>query len=109
MLLSLLGPIPIGISVRSASSRNFATCYSLGSGNPVFSRYSPLLIDDRLLIPQNEFDVYVRARILSTRGYGEPLSSSDITSAIESAHSVVSWMDELADGYLSPELRYERV
>jgi hypothetical protein len=97
------------ISCMFLATRNFATCYSLGSGNPVFSRYSPLLIDDRLVISKSEFDVYVRARILSTRGYGEPLSNSDIDRAKESAHSVVEWMSELADDYLSPELRYERV
>lgn len=97
------------ISCMFLATRNFATCYSLGSGNPVFSRYSPLLIAEKLPISKNEFDVFVRARILSTRGYGEPLTNSDIGLAKESAHSVVEWMDEIADGYLSPEIRYERV
>ena len=97
------------ISCMFLATRNFATCYSLGSGNPVFSRYSPLLIDDRLAIPHEEFDIYVRARILSTRGYGDPLSISDIGHVKESAQSVVEWMSALANRYLSPELRYERV
>lgn len=97
------------ISCMFLATRNFATCYSLGSGNPVFSRYSPLLIDNSLLISKDEFDIYVRARILSTRGYGEPLSNRDLFLVKESAHSVVEWMSKLADGYLSPELCYERV
>ncbi len=96
------------ISCMFLATRNFATCYSLGIGKPVFSRYSPLLIDERLSIPKTEFDVYVRARILSTRGYGETLSMSDIGLVKESAHSIVEWMGELTDGCLSPELRYER-
>lgn len=97
------------ISCMFLATRNFATCYSLGGGNPVFSRYSPLLIDEKLPITENEFNVFVRARILSTRGYGEPLTNSDIDLVVESAHSVVEWMGELADSYLSPEIRYERV
>lgn len=97
------------ISCMFLATRNFATCYSLGAGSPVFSRYSPLLIDEKLSITENEFNVFVRARILSTRGYGDPLTNSDIDLAVESAHSIVEWMGELADGYLPPEIRYERV
>lgn len=97
------------ISCMFLATRNFATCYSLGFGNPVFSRYSPLLIDNRLLMSEKEFDVYVRARILSTRGYGKPLSNIDIDSIKESSESIISWMSDLADTYLSPELLYERV
>lgn len=97
------------ISCMFLAARNFATCYSLGSEKAEFSRYSPLLIDEKLSISKNEFDVFVRARILSTRGYGAPLMNSDINLARESALSIVKWMGELADTYLAPEIHYERV
>lgn len=95
------------ISCMFLATRNFATCYSLGSGVPIFSRYSPLMIGNPLPISREQFDVYVRARILSTRGYGEPLSDADMNSVKTSAYAVVKWMDKLADAYLSQELRYE--
>jgi len=65
------------------------------------------MIGDPLSISREQFDVYVRARILSTRGYGEPLSDADVNSVKTSAYAVVKWMDKLADAYLSQEPRYE--
>ena len=91
------------------ATRNFATCYSLGAGVPIFSRYSPLMIEDHLSIPKDDFDVYVRARILSTRGYGEPLSNGDINRVNNSAHAVIKWMGRLTGNHSTPELRHERV
>ncbi len=95
------------ISCMFLATRNFATCYSLGSGVPIFSRYSPLMIGNSLPISKEQFDIYVRARILSTRGYGKALSDSDMNSVKTSAYAVVNWMDELANAYLSRELHYE--
>jgi len=95
------------ISCMFLATRNFATCYSLGLGVPIFSRYSPLMLDSQLPISKKEFDIYVRARILSTRGYGDPLSNNDVNSVKKSAYAIVEWMNELADTYLSSELRHE--
>lgn len=108
--LTKLSNSPIfDISCMFLATRNFATCYSLGSGVPIFSRYSPLMIENQLSISKEDFDVYVRARILSTRGYGRSLSNSEIEQVKKSAHSVVEWMRELAEGYSCPGFRYERV
>jgi hypothetical protein len=65
------------------------------------------MLENQLPISKEEFDVYVRARILSTRGYGYPLSDNDVKSARTSAYVIVEWMNKLADQYLSPELRNE--
>ncbi len=95
------------ISCMFLATRNFATCYSLGLGVPIFSRYSPLMLENQLQISKEDFDVYVRARILSTRGYGYPLSNNDVKRVKTSAYAVVEWMNKLSDNYLSPELRHE--
>lgn len=95
------------ISCMFLATRNFATCYSIGSGAPVFSRNSPMMLENKLPISNDEYDIYVRARILSTRGYGYPLSDNDVNSVKTSAHVIVEWMNKLADHYLSLELRNE--
>lgn len=97
------------ISCMFLSARNFATCHSLASGVPLFSRYSPLLLEDRLPISKEDFDIYVRARILSTRGLGAALSRDDIDRAKKSAHAVVKWMNQLASRYSLPEPCSERI
>lgn len=95
------------ISCMFLATRNFATCYSFSLGVPIFSRYSPLMLENQIPLSKEEFDVYVRARILTTRGYGNSLSNNDISSVTTSAHAIIKWMNELADIYLSPERRYE--
>lgn len=78
------------------AARNFATCYSLGIGKPVFSRRSPLLIDQRLDINRDTFNILARARILSTRGIGNTLSHDEIAEAIASLPAIAGWMDSLS-------------
>lgn len=84
------------LSCMFLAARNFATCYSLGSGKPMFSRFSPLLIEPKIPIKKEIFDVYARARILSTRGYGIAISESDVNSAKTSAPIILDWMKELS-------------
>lgn len=83
------------LSCMFLATRNFATCYSFTVGRPIFSRRSPLLIDRSLRIGEDAFDVLARARILSTRGYGDLLSVNDIDIAMQSAPIILDWMKEL--------------
>lgn len=84
------------LSCMFLATRNFATCYSFSSGQPIFSRKSPLLIDRKLPITNEAFDVFARARILSTRGYGYPISEADVNAAKSSASIIFDWMQNLS-------------
>jgi hypothetical protein len=77
------------------ATRNFATCYSFGSGQPIFSRKSPLLIDRKLPITNEVFDVLARARILSTRGYGPSISEFEANTVQSSAPIIHDWMKNI--------------
>lgn len=83
------------LSCMFLATRNFATCYSLGEGKPIFSRLSPLQLEQKLSVSVEDFDVYARARILSTRGYGSVISGSEVERAKDIAPVIVNWMNEL--------------
>lgn len=83
------------ISCMFLAVRNFSTCYSFELGTPIFSRTSPLLIQKHLPISKDVFDIFVRARILSTRGYGDNISKEDVNSAKYSAPLILEWMENL--------------
>ncbi len=80
------------LSCMFLATRNFATCYSLFSGKPIFSRNSPLLITRPLCIEKSIFDVLSRARVLSTRGVGDTISSGEISSVLNAAPIISEWM-----------------
>lgn len=84
------------LSCMFLAMRNFATCYSLGTGQPIFSRKSPLLINRKLPITNEIFDVYARARILSTRGYGSAISEAEFKIAKSYAPVILNWMQNLS-------------
>jgi hypothetical protein len=90
------------LSCMFLAARNFATCFSLGTGDPVFSRLSPLLIERKLPIERDRFDILVRARILSTRGYGDPISEKEVKVAKSIAPVIIEWMGDCSSkvGYL---------
>lgn len=75
--------------------RNFATCHSLSLGEPIFSRMSPLMVTPRLEIDSKAFSVLTRARLLSTRGFGENISHEEIDFTTRAVAIVPSWMDAL--------------
>lgn len=81
--------------------RNFATCHSLTLGEPIFSRRSPLLVNPSLDISSEAFSILTRARLLSTRGYGEPIMSNEVDAAIEAVRIVPQWMQALRSQKLS--------
>jgi len=75
--------------------RNFATCHSLTLGEPIFSRQSPLRVSPSLDIGSEAFSILTRARLLSTRGYGEPITSNEVNTAMEAVRIVPQWMRAL--------------
>lgn len=83
------------LSCMFLGARNFATCYSLWRGSPIFSRKSPLLIDSPLRVDDEVFDVLTRARVLSTRGIGNALSDEEVMLALRAAPVVHAWMSRL--------------
>lgn len=83
------------LSCMFLATRNFATCYSLHTGTPNFSRNSPLQIARPLRIEKSIFDVLSHARILSTRGIGDKLSSVSISNALLAAPAISDWMSSL--------------
>jgi len=89
------------LSCMFLATRNFATCFALGEGKPTFSRYSPFELDSKFPISREDFEIFARARILSTRGYGPNLTDQDIERAMSSSPSIVLWMKRLALEYLS--------
>ncbi|MFL1515299.1 nucleotidyltransferase domain-containing protein [Pseudomonas prosekii] len=75
--------------------RNFATCHSLSTGKPVFSRKSPLLVSPSLEISPKAFSILTRARLLSTRGYGSNITHQDMAVATRAIAAIPLWMDIL--------------
>ena len=94
-LMSSSNSVIFHLSCMFLAARNFATCYSFGSGKPIFSRVSPLLLDHQLPISRDVFDIFVRARILSTRGYGDNNSNAEVSLGKSSAPIFLDWMNEL--------------
>ncbi|CAM3053047.1 nucleotidyltransferase domain-containing protein [Pseudomonas plecoglossicida] len=81
--------------------RNFATCHSLSLGKPIFSRRSPLLISPSLDVGSEVFSILTRARLLSTRGYGEPIMPNEVEAAIKAVSIVPRWMQALRSQKIS--------
>ena len=75
--------------------RNFATCYSLSIEMPIFSRKSPLMVNPPLDIDIQAFAILTRARLLSTRGYGENFTPEEISTTMKSIVKIPAWMDIL--------------
>lgn len=79
------------------SIRNFATCYSLHTKNPVFSRYSSKHVSPSLKLNDKVFDILLQARILSTRGIGGNISYDDVQLVKENTSIVNEWMKKLLE------------
>lgn len=79
--------------------RNFATCFALGYlRKPIFNRdSSQRLNENSLQINQRAFEVFERARILSTRGYGEKITQAELETAKLELPLISKWMDSLAN------------
>ena len=83
------------LSCMFLAARNFATCYSLSNQQPVFSRKSPFLIKEKLVLDENVFNILTRARLLSTRGYGDLVSHDEVHKVLKEATKIKEWMEYL--------------
>ncbi|WP_443690473.1 nucleotidyltransferase domain-containing protein [Pseudomonas sp.] len=83
------------LSCMFLAIRNFATCHSLSLGHPIFSRKSPLMVPPGLDIDPQAFSILTRARLLSTRGYGENIMHEEIAAATKAVAIVPRWMEAL--------------
>lgn len=88
----------LDLSTVFLAIRNFATCYSLAKSIPDFSRNSAKRLgDESIPISNDTYSIYERARILCTRGQGEPLSKEEIEKAIFGLIDVDNWMNKLLE------------
>ncbi len=83
--------------------RNMATIYSLKFfEKPIFSRDSARMLGERsLFIPNDVYDILMRARILSTRGLGARISDLEKQSAVEKIGDCELWIREIYKELLS--------
>jgi hypothetical protein len=88
------------LSCMFLAIRNFATCHSLSIGKPIFSRKSPLMVTPELDIDPRAFAIMTRARLLSTRGYGENITTDEIANTIQAVAAVPQWMSAVRGGPL---------
>lgn len=81
------------LSTVFLSIRNIATCYSLEmTAKPDFSRNAALRLEQESLAITNEsYDIFLRSRVLCTRGYGASISDQEFRMAI-------SKLDEIEHG-----------
>jgi hypothetical protein len=82
------------LSTVFLSIRNIATCYSLGkTDQPVFSRNSALSLGkSSLVIPNEAYDIFLRSRILCTRGYGLNITDREFQVAASQFETINDWM-----------------
>jgi hypothetical protein len=84
------------LSTAFLAIRNIATCYSLGLGNPTFSRDSALKLgEDSLRLNEGVYSIYQSSRILSIRGHGEKPSKAMVQTAVSSLDTIHAWMKNL--------------
>mgnify|MGYP001267699198 FL=1 len=82
------------LSTVFLSIRNIATCYSLGmTDQPVFSRNSALCLGkSSLAITSEAYDIFLRSRILCTRGYGTNITDREFQVAVSQFDKIDDWM-----------------
>ncbi|MCK8066412.1 hypothetical protein [Cobetia sp. 1CM21F] len=85
------------LSTIFLSIRNFATCYSLQySSIPCFSRDSALNIGcQSLCMDYDAYEIFKRARILCTRGVGDPLTVAEVDVAKKHLEKISGWMESI--------------
>ncbi|URX62040.1 hypothetical protein KR767_18645 [Luteibacter anthropi] len=91
-------PSPVfELSTVFLAMRNFATCYSLGFLSTAdFSRRSPLKIGTTSIgLPEEEFGILERARLLCTRGFGPALTGEEVSRARAVLPTVQAWLFNL--------------
>ncbi|OFR68435.1 nucleotidyltransferase domain-containing protein [Neisseria sp. HMSC069H12] len=87
--------IVFNLSCIFLALRNISTCYSLVCKKPIFSRHSPLLIDNPIRIDESIFYILENARILSTRGIGEKINQDMTLKVKENIKYLDIWMIDM--------------
>lgn len=88
--------IVFDLSAAFLGLRNFCSCYLLGLGSPDFSRGVALrLMADTPPVDLAHYRTLERARLLSTRGHGAPLTAVEHERALQALPSLENWMAEL--------------
>ena len=77
--------------------RNFATCYSLAFlKQPNFSRHSAMALGtESLEIGDSAYEIFMRARLLCTRGIGTLINAEELELALSHTETIQVWMREL--------------
>lgn len=85
------------LSTVFLSIRNFASCFSLGvTKRPDFSRGSSLGLGSKSIpISKDCYSILERARILSTRGHGDNLTSHEVLFVTRELDTIREWMENL--------------
>lgn len=85
------------LSTMFLAIRNFATCYALGIyGMHEYSRFSATRLREKSVpIKEETLSILARARILSTRGRGNPISKDDLKQVISRSGIIKEWMNKL--------------
>jgi Nucleotidyltransferase domain len=85
------------LSTLFLSIRNIATCFSLGvTDNPNFSRNSARhLGSNSVPLTDSQYAILERARILSTRGKGLPITDKEVDEVLIALDNVKHWMEAL--------------
>lgn len=98
-LLAATGNSIFELSTVFLSVRNIATCYSLGvMARPDFSRRSALRLETQSIpISTEVYRLFERARVLSTRGYGQNLKPAETEMAIRALKQIDPWMNALVE------------
>lgn len=95
------------LSTLFLSIRNIATCFSLGTTDaPNFSRNSARhLGSDRIPLANSPYTTLERARILSTRGQGQPITDKEVDEVLPELDNVKHWMEAL----IAKAQKHERI
>lgn len=91
-------PSPVfELSTIFLAMRNFATCYSLAFlANADFSRRSPQRLDEASIgLTDEDFQIFERARLLCTRGFGPALTSEEVARARAVLPTIHAWLVNL--------------
>lgn len=91
-------PSPVfELSTVFLAIRNFATCYSLAFlARADFSRSSPKRLGEASIgLTDEEFQIFERARLLCTRGFGPALTAEEVARARAALPAIEAWFVNL--------------
>lgn len=83
------------LSMIFLAIRNIASCYTLGLyEKPNFSRNSAFNLNEmNIPISRSNYNLFEKARILTTRGLGDALSSAEVNELLLTLEKINRWMN----------------